>query len=143
MPKEIKGIGLVYRAEELAEEFGVSVYTVQRDYRLGKLLGRKFGRQILFTADSVKAFLESGSPTRRGGGSMVQIQAFQDQGIPKEGPTGRELQDQAERNRVIEAMKRARNHRREAARLLGFSEVTLRAKFKRYGLQFPDNRGRR
>jgi transcriptional regulator with GAF, ATPase, and Fis domain len=137
MPKDIKGIGLVFGAEELADEFGVSKYTVMRDYRLGKLMGRKFGRQILFTADAVKAFLESGSPSRR---TAVQIQAFQ--GPAKDAPTNRELQDMTERNRVIEAMKRARNHRREAARLLRCSEVTLRAKFKRFGLTFPSNRGR-
>ena len=138
MPKDIKGIGLVYRAEELADEFGVSVYTVQRDYRLGKLMGRKFGRQILFTADAVKSFLESGSPSRR---TPVQVQAFQDQGVTRPAPSARELQDLTEKNRVLDAMRLSGNYRKAAAKRLDISEVTLRARFKKYGLEFPQHRG--
>lgn len=141
MTKEIKGIGLVYGAQELADLFGVSIYTVLRDYRLGRLQGRKFGRQILFTADAVKAFLESGSPTRRGSKAADGQRSPSPGDNHRAAPTLAEMNDQGERNRVLDAMKRAGNHRREAAQILGCSEVTLRNKFKKHGLTFPGNRG--
>ncbi|MFA5727223.1 MAG: helix-turn-helix domain-containing protein [Saccharofermentanaceae bacterium] len=142
MPKELPGIGLVYDGQEIAALFGVSIYTIMRDYRLGRLAGRKFGRQILFTGDSIKAFLESGRPARRGGKDQPADQGGDvRRGNHKGQPTGRELQEMTERNRVIYAMKQAGNHRRAAAKIMGCSEPTLRARFKKYGLEFPQNKG--
>jgi len=137
MPKELAGIGLVYTGQEVANMFGVSIYTVLRDYRLGRLAGRHFGRQIFFTGDSIKAFLESGRPARR----HDRGQAGQEQAGHRLPPTTREQDELLEKNRIIDIMRITGNHRKEAAKRMGFSEVTLRAKFKKYGLDFPSNKG--
>jgi excisionase family DNA binding protein len=136
MPKEMPGIGLVYELQEVAEQLGASKFTVLRHYRRGNMPGRKIGRRILFTGDAIKAFLESGSPTRRGQGP----QADQRPATPP--PTTREQGDMIERNRIMDAMRLAGNYREAAAKKLGYSAVTLRKNIKRFGLQFPDNRGK-
>lgn len=137
MPKEMPGIGLVYELQEVAAQLGASKYTVLRHYRRGNMPGRKVGRRILFTGDAIKAFLESGSPTRRGQGPQV------DQRPATPPPTTREQQDMIEQNRIKDAMRLAGNYREAAAKKLGISEVTLRKRFKYHGLVFPDNRGKK
>jgi excisionase family DNA binding protein len=92
MPKEMPGIGLVYELQEVAEQLGASKFTVLRHYRRGNMPGRKIGRRILFTGDAIKAFLESGSPTRRGQGP----QADQRPATPP--PTTREQGDMIEQD---------------------------------------------
>ena len=138
MPKELPGIGLIYELQEVAEMLAVSKYTVLRDYRRGQLPGRKFGRRILFTGAAIKGFLESGSPARRGQGQAEQLH----RAVQSEPPTTREQAELAERTRIIDAMRLAGNYREAAAKKLGYSAVTLRKNIKRYGLHFPDNRGK-
>jgi transcriptional regulator with GAF, ATPase, and Fis domain len=124
----------VYEGAEVAAMLEVSIYTIMRDYRLGQLAGRKVGRRILFTADSIKAFLESGRPARRKKSeALVEVEHR----LP---PTSREQEELLEKNRIIEAMRRAGNLRERAAKILGISSVTLRAKFKKYGLEYAKNK---
>jgi excisionase family DNA binding protein len=138
MPKDLPGIGAIYDLDEVAERLAVSKYTVLRDYRNGRLAGRKFGRRILFTGDAIKSFLESGAPTRRGSKGQQA-----DPSTPRPGFTSREQAEIQERHRIEDAMRITGNHREAAAKKLGYSAVTLRKKFKKYGMQFPDNRGRK
>lgn len=138
MPKELPGIGLVYELQEVAALLDVSIYTVQRDFRRGQLPGRKFGRRVLFTGAAIKGFLESGRPARRGSKGQPEQQGQADQ---RPAPSTREQKDLIEKNRIIDAMKLTGNYRKEAAKKMGFSVVTLQAKFKKYGLEFPSNRG--
>jgi excisionase family DNA binding protein len=139
MSKELLGVGLVYELQEVADTLGVSKYTVLRDYRRGQLPGRKFGRRILFTGAAIKIFLESGAPTRRGSKRQGDVP---DQADHREPPTTREQADLIERNNIMDAMRLAGNLRRVAAKKLGISEVTLRKRFKKHNLAFPDNRGK-
>lgn len=138
MPKDLPGIGLVYEQQEVADLFGVSIYTVQRDYRLGRLPGRKFGRQVLYTADAIKGFLESGSAPRRGSKGQPAVQAQVDH---RPAPSTREQQELIQKNRITDAMRLSGNYRKPAAKRLDISEVTLRAWIKKLGLEFPQHRG--
>jgi excisionase family DNA binding protein len=138
MPKELPGIGLVYELQEVAALLDVSVYTVQRDYRRGQLPGRKFGRRVLFTGAAIKGFLESGRPARRGSKGQPEQQG---QAATRPAPSTREQKELIEKNRILDAMRLSGNYRKAAAKRLDISEVTLRARFKKYNLEFPSNRG--
>ena len=130
MPKEIPGIGLVYTSGEIAGLLGVSLFTVGRAFRDGRLPGRRFGRSVLFTVDSLKGFLEGRPAPRR----SEPVAA----GKP---PSMAEAKALSETHAIETAMKRAGNNRGEAARLLKWHRGTLQRKLKELGLTFP--RGKR
>jgi len=65
MPIELQGVGLIYDLKEVAAMLKISTFTVLRDYRKGWLPGRKLGSRIVFTADAIKRFLETGSAPKR------------------------------------------------------------------------------
>lgn len=53
--KEILGTQY-FTADEVADAFGAKRATVWKWVRTGKINGRKFGREYLFTRDEVEAF---------------------------------------------------------------------------------------
>ena len=57
MPKEIEGI-VIYNLEELRDILEVSVITLGKYIRSGKLKGRKIGRRWYVSRDNLKRFLE-------------------------------------------------------------------------------------
>ena len=126
MPKEIPGIGLVYTSGEIAALLEVSLFTVGRAFRDGRLPGRRFGRNVLFTGDALKSFLE-GRPAPRRSEPVA----------PGKPPTMAEAEALGETRAIQEAMRRAGNNRTEAARLLKMHRGTLQRKLKELGLVFP------
>ena len=62
MPKEVEGIGKLFDVQEIMDIFEVAEITVLRNFRSGKLKGRKFGKKIYFTEGSLKDFFE-GKPS--------------------------------------------------------------------------------
>lgn len=129
MPKEIGGL-VVFTAGEIAVSLGVSVYTIQRAFRDGRLPGRRLGRNVLFTGDALKGFLEGRPAPRRS-----------EPTAPGKPPTMAEAEALGETRAIQEAMRRAGNNRMEAARLMKIHRGTIQRKIKELGLTFP--RGKR
>jgi excisionase family DNA binding protein len=53
----IDDIGKLYTAKEIADLLEISEMTVMRNYRTGKLNGRKFGKKVLFLDSCLQEFL--------------------------------------------------------------------------------------
>ncbi len=64
--------------------------------------------------------------------------ALEDKGMPREGQGSLE---EAERVRILEVLRQTGGNKSQAARILGITRVTLRAKLRRYGLEAEFSRG--
>ena len=144
MPKNIPGIGSVFTVREIMKSLDVSESTVLRRYRDGSLKGQRFGKNIYFTDASLKDFLE-GRTERADQVINQKREAPDNEPMPlfNSGPTSKELEEQHEKRQIELAMEQSGGHRQKAAEMLGISRVTLGKRLKKYGLRYPENRGKK
>ena len=147
--KEIEGIGKLYTAGDIAEMLEVHEMTVMRNYRTGKLNGRKFGKRVYFLEASLQEFLTGKDreikPAKKRAKRIkpvkVEKESFDlfNQVEPAKVEQLQVEPAEAKINEIKEAMKQAGNHRENASKILKISKMTLSRWLKKYNLSFPKN----
>jgi two-component system response regulator HydG len=61
---------------------------------------------------------------------------------PQEGAGGPRSLEDAERERIVEVLRETGGNKSQAARILGITRVTLRAKMRRYGIEDEDRQAK-
>jgi excisionase family DNA binding protein len=56
----MKSEKLLYSKEEAAENLGLSVHTITRDVRLGRIASRRYGRRVLIPAAEITRIANEG-----------------------------------------------------------------------------------
>lgn len=146
MSKNIPGIGNVFTVNEIKDTLDVSYETVLRRYRDGSLKGQRFGNHIYVTESSLKDFLEGRTdriPPVHNQREKAPDLDNEPMLLSKNGPTGKELEGLHEKRQIEIAMERAGGFRQPAADMLGIDRNTLRARLKKHGLKYPENRGKK
>ena len=134
----------IYDKKEVADLLDVSVYSIMRYYRAGKLNGQRVGSTILFIGESIKEFLRPGAKNPKKKklepGFSAQVEEHNKR-IVEDRQAQADAKAAVEIQEITEAMTANDFFREDAAKQLKISMVTLNKRMKKYGLSFPKNLG--
>ena len=125
----LDGIGLVFPIEEIIKNFQLSLETLRRYHNSGVLKNKKFGKTKYITQKAMADFF--GVPIKPGEKELLfQGKATLDGDLKK-------IRNQAEKEKIIAALKKHLNKQR-AAQSLGMAPSTLNRKIEKHGIDIKN-----